>query len=81
MIPLPTCREVLEFLGDYHAGELDPMRTSAFERHLALCSSCRAYLDSYRRVIGMEKDAFAEPALLDPPEELVEAILAIRRPS
>ena len=81
MIPLPTCREVLEFLGDYHAGELDPMRTSAFERHLALCASCRAYIDSYERVIAMEKDAFAEPDLLDPPEELVEAILAIRRPS
>ena len=80
MTALPTCREVLEFLGDYDAGELDPMRTSAFERHLGLCASCRAYLDSYARVIGMEKDAFAEPGLLDPPEELVEAILAIRRP-
>ena len=80
MTLLPTCREVLDFLGDYHAGELDPMRTSAFERHLALCASCRAYLDSYERVIAMEKDAFADPELLDPPGELVEAILAIRRP-
>lgn len=77
---LPTCREVLEFLGDWHAGELDPMRTSAFERHLALCASCRAYVDSYERVIEMEVDAFAEPGLSDPPEELVEAILAIRPP-
>ena len=80
MTALPTCREVLEFLGDYHAGELDPMRTSAFERHLALCASCRTYVDSYERVIELEKDAFSEPGLLDPPEELVEAILAIRRP-
>ena len=81
MTGLPTCREVLDFLGDYHAGELDPMRASAFERHLERCPSCRAYVDSYERVVKMEKDAFAEPALCDPPEELVEAILAIRRPT
>ncbi len=80
MTALPTCREVYEFLGDYYAGELDPMRTSAFERHLSLCASCRAYVDSYRRIVEMEKDAFADPALASPPEELVEAILAIRRP-
>ena len=80
MTALPTCREVLDFLGDYYAGELDPMRVSAFERHLSLCASCRAYVDSYQRVVEMEKDAFADAGLLDPPGELVEAILAIRRP-
>jgi len=81
MSALPSCREVLEFLGDYYAGELDPMRTGAFERHLSLCPSCRNYLHSYRRTIEMEREAFAEPELQDPPEELVEAILAIRRPA
>ncbi|HSU13343.1 anti-sigma factor family protein [Longimicrobium sp.] len=80
MTAIPTCREVLTFLGDYCAGELDPMRTSAFERHLQLCVSCRNYLDSYRRTIVLEREAFADPDLPDPPEELVEAILAIRRP-
>ena len=80
MSALPTCREVLEFLGDYDAGELDPMRNSAFERHLELCASCRNYLDSYRVTIRLEKDAFEDDALADPPEELVAAILAIRRP-
>lgn len=80
MTPIATCREVITFLGDYYAGELDPMRTSAFERHLALCPSCRNYLGSYRRTIEMEREAFAEPELQEPPEELVEAILAIRRP-
>ena len=81
MTALPTCREVLDFLGDYHAGELDPMRASAFERHLERCVSCRAYVASYERVVEMEKDAIAEPGLCDPPDELVETILAIRRPS
>ena len=79
MTALPPCREVLEFLGDYDAGELDPMRTAAFERHLELCASCRNYLHSYRVTIELEKDAFADPELGEPPEELVAAILAIRR--
>ena len=79
MTALPTCREVLEFLGDYDAGELDPMRTAAFERHLELCASCRNYLHSYRVTIELEKDAFDDAGLSEPPEELVAAILAIRR--
>jgi len=78
---LPTCRELYEFLGDYHAGELDPLRASAFERHLSLCPSCRVYVDSYRRTVELEKEAFDDAALPPPPEELVEAILAIRRPA
>jgi anti-sigma factor RsiW len=57
------------------------MRTSAFERHLSLCPSCRHYVDSYRRTVELEKDAFSEPELDPPPAELVEAILAIRRPT
>ncbi|HVG44744.1 MAG TPA: zf-HC2 domain-containing protein [Longimicrobium sp.] len=80
MTALPPCREVLEFLGDYDAGELDPVRTAAFERHLELCASCRNYLHSYRVTIQLEKDAFAEPELREPPEELVATILSIRRP-
>ena len=79
MSTLPTCREVYDFLDDFHAGELDPMRTSAFERHLSLCASCRHYVDSYRRVVEMEKDAYSDPGLASPPDELVDAILAIRR--
>jgi anti-sigma factor RsiW len=70
---------VIAFLDDYSAGELDTARASAFERHLSLCGTCRAYLDGYRRTVEMEKDAYAEPALQAPPEELVQAILSIRR--
>jgi anti-sigma factor RsiW len=79
MSTLPTCREVYEFLDDFHAGELDPMRSAAFERHLSMCIACRHYVDSYRRVVEMEKDAFSEPDLGSPPTELIDAILAIRR--
>ena len=80
MTALPTCREILEFLGDYDAGELDPMRTAAFERHLELCASCRNYLHSYRVTIELERHAFDDAGFGDPPEELVATILAIRPP-
>jgi predicted anti-sigma-YlaC factor YlaD len=56
------------------------MRTAAFERHLSLCASCRAYVDSYRRTVMLGKDAYADSALCSPPDELVETILSIRRP-
>jgi anti-sigma factor RsiW len=77
---LPDCREVLRFLDEYREGDLDPMRQGAFERHLALCVSCRNYLDSYLMTVAMERDAYSEPALQEPPAELVQAILSIRRP-
>ena len=79
MSTLPTCREVYDFLDDYHAGGLDPLRSSAFERHLSLCPSCRHYVDSYRRTVELEKDAFRGSDDSPPPEELVNAILSIRR--
>lgn len=74
-----TCREIYEFLDDYHGGALDPLRNSAFERHLSLCPSCAHYVDSYRRTVELEKDAFGEADTAPPPPELVDAILAIRR--
>ncbi|MBP9826597.1 MAG: zf-HC2 domain-containing protein, partial [Thermoanaerobaculia bacterium] len=39
-----TCEEVLTFLLDYLSRELPPDEQGNFERHLALCPSCAAYL-------------------------------------
>jgi hypothetical protein len=78
---LPGCREVLEFLDEYRTGGLGAERQGAFERHLALCVSCRNYLDSYLMTLALERDAFSEPELQEPPRELVRAILALRRPA
>jgi anti-sigma factor RsiW len=52
-----TCREVIDFLLDYLEGELDADRRRAFERHLAECPSCVAYLDSYRATIELARGA------------------------
>ncbi|HKR66555.1 MAG TPA: zf-HC2 domain-containing protein [Thermoanaerobaculia bacterium] len=74
---LPTCHEVLTFLGDYLANELPSERRAEFERHLSLCDSCVDYLAMYEATIRMARRAAMEPELRveDMPEDLVKAIL------
>jgi anti-sigma factor RsiW len=72
-----TCREAIEFLMSYLDGEISPDVRVEFERHLAECKSCVAYLNSYRQTIelcksgsGVKEDLKTEEL----PEELVRAI-------
>ena len=76
-----TCREFIELLDDFLASQGDPAYRREAEAHLAGCRSCDAYLDSYRKTVEMGKAAFQDldaevPA--DVPEELIQAILALR---
>lgn len=80
-----SCRDALEFLSAYLEAELAPDVRARFDRHLALCASCRAYLESYRATVALARSAYADPdtaepaALVDPfPAELLAAILASR---
>ena len=80
---LPTCEEVLTFLWSYVSGEMEPEKRQTFDAHLARCPSCVAYLGSYRTTIELSKGAFDDPAC-DPgieriPEDLVSAVLAVRK--
>lgn len=78
--PYLPCSDVIAFLGDYLARELTPEITSEFERHLAVCPACVAYLRSYEETIRIARGALQianDPAgYEDAPEELVAAILA-----
>ena len=47
-----TCRELIEQLIDYLDGTLP---AEAFDHHLVLCTSCRAYVDSYLATIQLVK--------------------------
>lgn len=71
----PTCRELIEFLDDYCAGELRAERVEAFERHLARCPSCVAYVASYRETIRAAQHA-TEVEIEAIPPDLLTAILA-----
>ena len=76
-----TCREVLDFLMDYLALELPEPQVAEFERHLAACPSCVAYLKSYEQTVQLGQSLAAvdsdEPSE-DVPEDLVAAILKAR---
>src|SRR5262245_34896824 len=77
-----TCREVIELLAEYLAGELPPAPRKAFTDHLDACPECAAYLKGYEQTIRLAKAALREPnesVSDDIPEELVQAILAARR--
>ncbi len=76
-----TCRELIEFLMDYIDGTLAPDRRREFERHLAVCPSCVAYLESYKQTIRLGKMALTptdEPAAGSVPQGLIEAIRQAR---
>ncbi len=74
-----TCREVVEFLMAYDAGELAPDERRAFDAHVADCPPCRRYIAGYRQTIAAAKDACEPRDASPPPEDLVAAILAARR--
>jgi anti-sigma factor RsiW len=76
-----TCQEAIDFVLSYLDGELTPAVRAEFDRHLAICESCAAYLDSYQKTVRMEQAAFSaanDAAVAALPEELVKAILSAR---
>jgi anti-sigma factor RsiW len=77
-----NCREFTEFLHEYLFDDLPAGERAEFEKHLAECPWCVAYLDSYRKTIQLEQAAFSAaedaPPPCDAPEELVRAILRAR---
>lgn len=77
-----TCREFIEFLMAYLDMEVNPEQRAEFDRHLAVCPSCRAYLESYKRTVALGASAFNdEDADLPPsvPQDLINAIMAARQ--
>ena len=81
--PYITCRELIEFLDRYLSGELPPDRVLEFERHLAVCPACVAYVASYRETVELGKrlvtdtEARADDSV---PDDLVRAVLRAVRP-
>jgi anti-sigma factor RsiW len=74
-----TCSELVDFLAHYFAGELSLDERSVFERHLAECPDCAAYLRSYAETIQLARDTYAgDPVPAGVPEALVRAILDAR---
>ncbi len=78
-----TCKELIDFLDDYVDDAQPPAVRHEFERHLAVCPPCVAYLNTYRETIRLGRSLCAEhadaiPVPEDVPEDLIRAILAAR---
>jgi anti-sigma factor RsiW len=71
----PTCKELIDFLDEYVAGELAQDRIEGFEWHLSRCPSCVAYVASYRETIRIAQHAMAVE-IEDVPADLLTVILA-----
>jgi anti-sigma factor RsiW len=72
-----TCRDIIEFLADFLDGGLPSEERAVFEAHLAQCPACVVYLRTYEQTIRLGKAISTHPPE-EPPEELIQAILAAR---
>ncbi|HEX5043861.1 MAG TPA: zf-HC2 domain-containing protein [Candidatus Polarisedimenticolaceae bacterium] len=76
-----TCREFIGLLDSYLAREVPEDQLRQCEQHLAGCASCTAYLHSYQVTVALGRSACQDldgPVPADVPEELVQALLALR---
>jgi anti-sigma factor RsiW len=67
-----TCRELVELVTDYLDGSLSRRDRARFDRHIAGCPNCTAYLEQFRETIRLtgtlrveDVDAAARDELLD----------------
>ena len=77
-----TCKEFDDFMLDYLEGGLPVWQKFMCWMHVKMCRECAYFVQKYRRVITLGKDAFQSPDGMLPdyvPEELVKAALANRR--
>jgi hypothetical protein len=72
-----SCKEICAFLCDYVDGTLATPSRDAFDAHVAACSHCKEYLDTYAETIRLSKRCCC-PKLQPPPplpEDMVAAIV------
>lgn len=75
-----TCRDLYGFLDEFLEQRLDVTTRLNFERHLERCAACRRYLTTYETTLRVARGAEHEdePANLEAPPSLIQAILAAR---
>ena len=75
-----ACGEVITFLFEYLDEEVAAERKAEFDRHLAICPSCRNYLDTYRESLLLVRHAgqLDEAEIPELPQHLVDVIVRAR---
>ena len=67
-----VCRDAVELVSDYVEGTLSRRDRKRFEKHLAKCDACVAYLDQIRATIAASGRIGPEDLPSDVVEKLVE---------
>jgi len=50
------CREILNLLGDYVDGEIDPALCQELESHLTGCNPCQVVIENIRQTITLYRE-------------------------
>jgi len=69
------CRDIVELLGEYLDGALDPATTEALTAHLADCRECTAFVNTYRGTVRAARQLREEEI----PPRLKERLLTFLR--
>jgi anti-sigma factor RsiW len=67
-----TCRQLVEILLDYVAGDLPPEQSDLIRQHLCRCPPCVTYLETYQLTIKLSRQLPPAPV----PHELLERVRA-----
>ena len=67
-----ACRQVVELVTDYLEGSLSGSEARRFERHLAGCPNCTAYLEQMRTTIRVTGSLQAEDLSPEATREFIE---------
>jgi hypothetical protein len=73
-----SCHELIEFCLDYLDGELPQDEEVGFRRHLAQCTDCVSFFETYRKTPELSREALKEQIPLSV-KESVRSFLMSRR--
>ena len=68
-----VCQQVVELVTDYLEGSLSARDARRFERHLAACDGCEAYVEQIRVTIAVT----GQVTLEDLDEQVVDQLLSL----
>jgi anti-sigma factor (TIGR02949 family) len=71
-----TCKDVIQALTEYLEGDLNPVERERFERHMADCTPCMAFLRTYEKSSELATAALRAEEI---PNELQERVRGFLR--
>lgn len=71
-----ACRELVQLVTDYLEGVLPAAERDRFDRHIASCRGCAAYLQQMRKLVRVSGRIPAGSARTTPPPELLRIFAA-----